>query len=553
MDFAILRSIGIYLGIAFLYLVGIQLSLPDLLVPDTTEQSSWWFLDLLDQFLAGGGLSRGGIFSLGLLGVMAYNKAPLFLGSQHTRSFVSRLSTLFLVAGVVTIAFVLRGRLAMDLVSLVRTFGLLAFGGIAVFHLNNWMVRYRGPDILHINVLLILIFYFWKTISALLAERHYQDLGLFVVGVSFIIVTTFWMLHWHIYIEVQNIKSEVDKRYTMLELRGVNENILDSLGFISMVLFILCGGVASLMLGWRTLSGENFIGITLVSVGVFGAIWGLVVLTERIWRSSALAKSMVSGALDTGDMLFLRDPARYVSQLISGYWIIPGVKVGKAMEMLIGEKLRRNLNRSLLVFVSWLVTLFVLQLISLLYGSGKLMFDQGPLVFLCLLIMVLTNLSMIIKRVSVKVNQLHMVRLGESRVVHDTNDTYSLRSPTDLEHLQLEEVDADYWAEERIAGQIRDMAELTSFIRHVVPRESSRSRNFKLSLPKRLLAITMRLLSGILCGLVIAFLGGAIYVLLKPSAEDLWEVVVPLFVTGLVTPDLLWQLIGHWPTAKSKD
>ena len=529
-----------YIGCLLLYIIGTHVPLLAVSNLSAPTERPWWFLELFDRLFTAGAFGGGAVFALGIFGTIALSKRSLISGAPNGRKLWLRWLSLFLLAGVAAVLFYARGMLSDNIKDIALVFVLVSFGGWAVFHINLWMTKLQGPDVLHVNSLLILFQYLVETVQELTLNGAYIELSLLLAELSFLGITALLMLRMRIYLEVQNIKSTSDLRYVTLELKGVDEKTLDTVGHSSVVFFIVAAGLISLILGWRELETSNYAGFTGISILVVLAIWGAIIVASRVLRSSSPMAATVKGLLSTGGVLALQDPARHAQQLIKGYWIIPGIKAGKETEKVIAKRLSGILNKSFFVFAAWFLAVIGVEIYSLSYGTGGIVFPYGPLVFAFLFVLMLTNFSMIARLIRHKGEQLRIESEGKARVVQDT---YPLRSPSAIRHLEVDEQSTDYWEEELLMEEMRDFMTWINVSRRIQAPPDQTATPLK----SRLWMISGRFISAIFTGLVLAFIGGLAYVLLKPESDDVWAVVVPLFVTGMVTPGVLDQWFKRQP------
>jgi len=377
-----------------------------------------------------------------------------------------------------------------------------------------------------------------SVVHDLALSGRYSDLYLVAAGMIFIAVSAYYMFRTRIYLEVENIKSYADRRFATLELRGVDESFLDLLGLTSVSLFLCCAGILSLVAGWRTISSNNFLVITLISLSTLLLVWAILTLTNRMLSSHNPIFGYAQQALDTKETLAFYNPFRYAHQLLNNFWIIPGVAAGQETETFIQDKLRRVLNKSFLLFVLWFVVILGLQLYAIQYRSGVLLFPYGPLVFIFLFLMCVGNVSMIWRHLRTKLGHFKQMARGKDRVMLQT---YPLRSPNEMRLLDLGEGAAEYWEEERLKDQMREIIDWCRLLNQV----QVKIRRPQTPRKTRIIAKISRLLIALLSGVLIAFLGGMLFVFMVPKSEskDLWTLIISLFLPGVFTPNVLWNLI----------
>jgi hypothetical protein len=142
---------------------------------------------------------------------------------------------------------------------------------------------------------------------------------------------------------------------------------------------------------------------------------------------------------------------------------------------------------------------------------------------------------MILRHIKMKFGHYRQLMRGRSRVLAKA---YSLPATSELRHLDLDDVDATYWGEEKLGEQMQQIIDWYRLMRQaqIIPSKSA--------LPKRakVLATVRQFLVGILSGIIIAFLGGGLYVLIVPQRGDIWALIIALFLGGLFSPNVLWKM-----------
>lgn len=536
----VLRAVLLITAAIALYLVGIFTPLPTLRSTGVTSTSSWWFLALLDQLFTAGAFGRGSVFCLGLFATFALgrskaeNQSRLRLRNGLLRRVVIHIA----LALFVTLIFALQDTISHTMISLAKTWFWITLGGFVVMFINKYLVRYNGPQLIQINIFLLFYAHFDHLIDELATTGGQIELYLAALGMLLIAASAYYVFRTRFYLEVKNIKSYTSSRFATLELGGVDELTLDLLGLTSILLFLCIAGVVSLLTGWKTISSTNFLAFAFISMGVLLLIWAIHALTSRMLTSHNSIFDQVRRFLDTGDLLAMHDAFRYAHRMLNNFWIIPNVAAGQETEMIIEDKMRQALNKSFMVFVFWFVVTMGIQLYTNQYGSGILLFPYGPIVFIFLFLMCIGYVSMLVRHLRMRFSRFKQMKHGKSRVM---TQTYTLPSPNELGHLYLGESDVnEYWEEEKLKDQIRELIDYYRLLQQaqIIPRREA------LPWKKRILAVVVpQLLISLVSGVTLAFLGGVLYVILVPVPDDIWTLVIPLFLTGLFFPNVIWERI----------
>lgn len=541
-----LRALIVLLGLVLLYYLGILLQIPTISDSGPVGQESWWFLVVFDQLLTGGAFSRGAVFCLGLVAVVELRPTRASASGRTKIGWLQRLANLSILSALATAIFAIRGLVQAQIMELVLTFFLVALGGIAVYFINLWLVRHQGPDVIHLNIFYLLYLHFDRIAGGLLLHGEVLDTLIVAGMVAFMITSAIYVFRSRVHLHVENIKSPADKRWVTLELPGVDAHSLDFLGLVSVVLFISLAGVFSLLSREQTLSVTNFTSLFVISSIVILGIWALIALVGKILRSQDSLVSHARALLDSGEVVVFNDPHQYAQRMINGYWIIPGIAAGRATEDLIAEKLRSIMTKSFGLFALWFVVVSSVQLYSIHY-RGELLLPYGPLVFIFLFTMTLGNVLIMGRNLRSKLRHQQYVLRGKTRVAAET---YFLDSPTKLPHLLLQE-DATGYPEELLAEKMREIRDWIRLLREV----QIEPRQVRLSPKQRLVKVSSQIVVGTVAGLLFALLGGVPYVLLVPSAEanEIWAVVIPLFITGMLSPNVAWNLMTRTKSRKLEE
>ena len=518
-----------------LYFVGISLPIPTMRPVEGASINSWWFLRLFDHLFTGGALGRGAFFCLGLFSTFA-------LGGMATnpqaarKGILLRILKLAVLTALTVSIFLLRGNVALEVRAIAVTFFAVALGAIGVAWINRVLMRHSGPQILQLNIFILLYSHYSGVFLELRSLGKLSDLYLSAAGVVFIAVSAYFVFKRRIFIEIENIKSQADHRFATLEVRGVDEDTVNLLAFASVILFICFAGVVSLLANFRQISQSNFLVFAGISTLLLLSVWLLLVLAGKLLASHGAMVSYVSQFLDTGEMLAFRDPRHYALMMLNNFWIIPNVAAGPATEAFIRERVKRVMHKSFLIFAAWFFVILGIQLYIFFYSSGLLLFPYGPLVFIFVFLMCVANLSMVLRSVRMKFGHYSQLMRGRNRVL---SGPYLLATPSELRHVDFSKGDDDYWDEEKLTDQVKQFIDWYQLMRQVqaVPSKSVSPKR------TRIAAALWQLIIGIISGIIIAFLGGLLYVLLVPQRGDVWAVVIPLFLGGLFSQNILWTVL----------
>lgn len=526
----------ILLAAVAVYFVGISMPIPTLRPAEGTPISSWWFLRLFDLLFTGGALGRGAFFCLGLFSTFALGSTVTNVAQAARKGLLLRILKLSVLTALIVLIFLLRGNVAVEVRAIAVTFFSVALGGVGLALINRVLMRHRGPQIIHLNIFILLYSHYSGVFLELRSLGRLSDLYLSAAGIGFIAVSAYYVFKRRIFIEIENIKSPADHRFATLELRGVDEDTLDLLAFASVILFICFAGVVSLLADFRQISQDNFLVFAGISTVLLLSVWLLLVLASKVLASHGTMVSYISQFLDTGEMLAFHDARHYALLMLNSFWVIPNVAAGPATEEFIRERVKRVMHKSFLIFAVWFFVILGIQLYIFFYSSGLLLFPYGPLVFIFLFLMCVGNLSMILRNVRMKFGHYRQLMRGRQRVLVGP---YSLATPSELRHVDFSKADDDYWDEEKLSDQVKQIIDWYQLIRQVqvIPSKSV--------LPKRtrIAAALWQLIIGIISGIIIAFLGGGLYVLLVPQRGDVWAVVIPLFLGGLFSQNILWSVL----------
>ncbi len=186
------------------------------------------------------------------------------------------------MAILVIVAYYIRNMLILNVKNFFLTFACILFGAIILHQIHRLLIRFHGPQILHVNVVIMLYAHFSKLIQSSLARNNYMNLYLAGAGIALIIISVLFLFSKRIFFRLQNIKSKASHRFLTLELRGIDEGTLDLLGFTCMIFFLGAGSLLSLILGWQDITSDNFNYYILISVGILVLVWMGMVLTGRI-------------------------------------------------------------------------------------------------------------------------------------------------------------------------------------------------------------------------------------------------------------------------------
>lgn len=521
-----LRTLAAVAGLLALYVAGLYAPIPAL-QPRPAGPPPWWFLRLFDQLFTGGAFDRGALFALGLFASLSFG--------NPARPFWRRL----LAHGVLTVlalaVYLTRLPGSLGPATLAATFALLYFGGIAVVFLNRWLVRKGGPQILYVNILLLFGQHFRDVVAQLVRQRDFAVLAAAGAGIVLLSVSAVYVFRTRIFFEVENIKSMADRRSVTLEIRGVDESSLDQLGLTSVILFLSLSGVVSLFAGWRDLAAARFAWVAAISGAVFLLVAFLLVLTRRFLTAGDSVSRYARQVLEAGELSKLHDPYRYAMQMLNHFWIVPGTPAGRETERFIEDKLTRVMRRSFLIFTLWFVTTLLIQLWADRRGAGVLLFPYGPLVFISLFLMCIGYLSALGHRLRSELNNFKQIARGKSRLMAQSFPRPAAAArPLDLE------VDADYWREEKTTDQMREILDWYRLLQQggVRPGAARAARR------PRLYGAVSKVVIALLSGVLFAFIGGSLFVLLFPKSDDLGGILISLFMAGAFSPNVFWTLLA---------
>jgi hypothetical protein len=526
-DPAALRTIAAVAGLITLYVAGTFAPIPMLRPQSADGAQTWWFLKLFDELFTGGAFGRGALLSLGLL-------AGLTLGGL-SRPWLRRYAYHAVLTLLVMAALVKRSAVPPRLLPMLGAFALLYLGGVVVVFLNRRLLRNNGPQVLHLNVFM-LIFRYYRTLVGELLQRHAAvDLYLAAGGLVFLCASAAYVSRTKLFLEVENIKSAADQRRVTLEVRGIDENALELLGITNVVMFLSLSGVVSLLAGWRTMTAHVY-GFAVISGAVFLLVAALLGLARRLLTSRGSIMRYARDLLASDELSKLYDPFRYAMQMLNHYWVIPRVAAGLDTERFIEDKLRTLIRRSFWIFTLWFVVISAVQLYAVRYGAGLMLFPYGPLVFISLFLICVSWASAIAQSLAAELSHWRQTARGKSRLVAQT---FPLRSKP-MRHLELAGPARRSEGDEKLGDDLRDILQWLRFLHQagVQPRQMA-------SLPHkaRLFARFSQLVVGLISGALFAFIGGLIYVVALPgsSPRDIVNVVVPLFVAGAFSPNVFWN------------
>lgn len=518
-----LRSPLIVAVLLALYLAGVFTPLPGDSPLGASATESWWFLTLLDSILTGGALGRGAIFAMGTV-------APLLIASRRQQTpniFRFLLGHLRVVvgAGMLVAFFGWRAEGALGVDVFVRDTVLLALGGIAVYNINRKLIAHHGPQVTDVNIALTLV----GTVAATVRESDGDRTAVawLAATIGFISVSAYVLLRSRTSIEVKNI-SFVKLRTAVLQFSPVAEPLLDSVATLTLVLYVPLAGLASLLLGWRTLTADNspfFLTLALVALG---CVWLLCRAVSRVAAFSTLLRE---------ESLFgTSSPQSIASRMFNNFWIIPGVKPGPDTEETIRRRMSGIVTGAFLLFALWFLIAIATEQVVLRNG-GTSPFPSGPVVFVLMLLTIVGYMSMLSRYVHGSMNHFKQLWRGRSRLLADT---YPLSRPGALSQLPVGGEAERYWQEDKVVDDWRDLVEWLKLARDLQPRHASH-RGGRVSAKTQLLRWTA---TGVVA-VVVSFLAGAVCVVFYPdlSRRDLVLIVLPTLVTTLIAPEPLLKLL----------
>ena len=244
-------------------------------------------------------------------------------------------------------------------------------------------------------------------------------------------------------------------------------------------------------------------------------------------------------AVGLGNVFGFQSGAGYALRMLNHYWIVPDVPAGAATESCIEDKNRRILRQALLLFGLWFGLLLGLQFYITPRGSSSQLFPHGPLVFLCLLLMLVGDASMICGHVATRLHRSRQLLRGKARLLLQT---CPIGSPQRLRQAELGTAKAEeYWKEEKFSEQWRDVWEWYRMVRReaeVLP-PSVRMRP-----GRRVGAIVAQVVAAVFAAVLISFLGVLLCMTFVPdaSSREMWPLAISLFVPSLFAPNVLWKL-----------
>ena len=517
-----LRSPLIVALLLVVYVGGVFTPLPTSspLTPTTSEP--WWFLALLDSLLTGGALGRGAIFAMGAVALLLFRSH--LHKPQHLVHVLLGYGRVALGALVLVAFFRWRGLGEPGIQAFVGDVMLVAIGGVGIHIINRQSILHRGPHLLCVNVCITVIQGILATLQGGAGDRG--TIVLLTGIIAFIFVSAYVLFRSSALVDVEEISS-VDHRKATVQLSPVDEPLLDSVGTLSLVLYVPVAGLASLLFGWRAVTPDNAPFFIALSLAAFACVWLVFQVASRIVS--------LNGMLAEESLFGPSNPRACALRMFHNFWVVRGVKPGADTENAIRGRMDQVVTRAFLLFAAW----FAIAIATEYYirQRGALSpFPYGPVVFVLMVLMVVGYFSMLSRHVHAAFSHFKQIMRGRSRVLADT---YPLAMPGAMTQLSVTTELERYWQEEKIADHWREVVDWLKIARDMQPLRG-RDESGRQPLKARLIGWSAALTVAV----VISFLAGAVCVLFYPdlSRRDLVLIILPTLVTTIAAPEPLLRL-----------
>jgi hypothetical protein len=526
------------LALVCIYLIGIFVPISGL-PEDLRTPRHWWFLSLFDELFTGGAWGRRAIFSVGLLASIVWAGKPLIGQKVKIWGLLKRVAACLTLSALAELVLFLNIDHFPAFRQLFRIFLCLFFGCMSIVYLNFLLNKYKGPQIFHLNIIVLLFLHFFNLTRELLSGRQYFTLLMMYLGSLFIIVSALHLLRKVLHIEVFNIKDHTSRRFANLSLHGIDALSMELLATAGLNLFIIIGGLLSFATGFRILSCGTLPFIAAISIVVCIVMAVIIHYIRIVLFAPNSPLRLFSEFLIANHVMAFCDPRYYAQQLINNYWIIPNVQAGYDTQSFIEIRMQKALNQSLLVFASWILVMFITQAYSNLHGPNVMLYPYGPFVSIFLLLMFTSNINMLLGELRNRSTTSQQIQRGKHRVLIQS---YHTRLPDEISLIDFSDSANVYWKDDRLTDNVHEIVQLFKSVQSMglIPNKKTRiAFRAKIPLKDQIFYFSIQVILSCLTGAFLAFLGGALYVSLATGTGDLWAVVIPLFLTGFLSPNLL--------------
>lgn len=541
-------NLGYFFRIAVLvsiYFIGIFTPIPFLSETPKDLTDRWWFFSLMDEVFTGGAWGRQGIFCLGIFASIAWDGYSLSpKEGVSKKSLLKGVISCLLLVCLTAAMLLMKHETLLGVTGTIKILAFISFGCVGVIVINKLLIKYKGPQIIHLNIFLLLMVHFITLSRMLFSGGHYIDLTVMAAGVLLVISAALYLLCNTFQLEVKNVKNHLSRRFTTIQFKGLDEISFEILSNIGLLLFICLAGILSILFGYRALSGNHFIFIATISlISSIAMIW-CIHITKVVFSSHRSIISQMTKTLINRFGLLLGDAHHYAQQLLNYYWIIPNIPAGHNTKSFLETRLRKNLNRALMMFVVCLLGLLLFQGYSSYYGAGKMLYPYGPLVFILLILMSISNISIVFSEIHTKLFKLKQIKRGKYRILQQA---YALQRPKRVGSIDFSEGSFNYYDDDRLASDLGDMIEWYRTMRDLAIHFEKKDVKFPKkegSLRNKLYIFLTKVAVGFITGTLFAFVGGVLFLLFVPDGEGIWAVIISLFVPGFFSPNFLHAWIG---------
>jgi len=502
------------------YFLAIFIRVPVLSV-SAAGSHTWWFRSFLDEIFTGGAFGRCSVLSLGNFAIPL-----LYLGRPGPLLVPIRLAGLLTAAGICTALFVSQGEIRPAFVPVAACVACLAAGGWIVYFIDKHLLIARGPDVLHLNI------FFWIARSAWLSHRiEWYSLPVPIV----IAVSAFYLFRDEKLIQILNIKTKSSARVAALALRSLNETSLETFATYVMIFFVTTGGLVSLLAGWRDLAAAPLLLSLSISLATF------VIATFMFSSLRRKLSHLAHPEIPAFGALVGPDPVLLAQRMLDHYWIVEGVQAGEPTRAYLENVVRRQWRKTLLLLATWLALAAGLQACLRQHGIYAFEFGFGPLIYVALATMAVTNLSMLANELRARFSGFRQLQQGQLRVADGIApsgaEEYFLQTARRAAAVELDRDDREYWSQQHHAEELNDILNWYQLVRlegrPALEKEASESRTA---------TIVRQALLRFVLATFLAAVTGIIYALLKPADGDFWAVVVPVFTGALFTPEAIMAM-----------
>jgi hypothetical protein len=545
-----LVSLLTVLGLLAIYIAGLLIRIPFVPPSRASAVDNWWFVTFLDLLFTGGAFGRGSVLALGTF-------AAMILGARIFKSvnFLVILSTRFvfltLSSTLVIWIYRMHGMIRPGILVFATAVGCVMVGGIVLRFIHTQMIRLRGVAPLYVNLAIVLVLDVGSVLTGLERQHRHWEIGMVSFGLLVIAACGYSLLTNRVRITVESIKSVESRRIATLEFSAVSEDLLDAIGSLGMGLYVCLGALLSMAFNWRTVTEGNYFALVCVSVLAFALVWGII--------STAFRLPNITEIIGGSGLLGFVSPKEYALRLVNNFWVLPRFNAGPQTELYLKGKLNGALRRCFLIFTVCFGVAAALHYILSVVSPGLMLFRFGPLASVFILLMLVGNVSMITKHAALGISQYRQLMRGHSRLMADA---YLLGSTDSLSSLGLSSEAQQYWGDERISQQLRDMLDWLKVVRQMqivkpgvefklTPKQVGQQTSFEIQLlkkegPKRrwretLMGLVQRSLAAAVVSVVVVVL----CLLIWPDLgrKELGEIAVPILATTVIAPDMIMRLM----------